>query len=429
MSGSIEEKTGRKESRVEAWIQDKLVPRMNKITQNYWFSLIAEGILYIVPFTMVSAIPSLWGVIRKAAPGLIDLTPLSTYSFGLVGMFMVFIVPYKCMVRENKKDRSLMAGFAGIGVYMLCMNAQTTDDGTLFDIGKFGSGGLFTAMVLGLVTAAIFKAFAGKSFFSEDSMVPDFVKSWLDNIVSILLTLTVGFVLTTILSIDVFTIIGYIISPLTNFAQSLPGVVLISVVMDMFYFFGVSGWAFTPFTIPITQGAIAENAANFAAGLPVTNINAYGLSRYYMIGGEGNTLPLAIMMLFSKSQKNKTLGKATIATSVVNINEPLIFSTVVDNPYMFLPMLLQSIILPANAWLWLNFGWASKHVAMFAMNNLPNAVSAFFLSNGDIRNVVLVCVNLALATLIWFPFWKAYDNNEYRKEQEAARKKQAEKEE
>lgn len=412
--------TGKKSSKLEQWIQDTLVPATNKVTENYWFSLVADAILYIVPFTMVSAIPSVWGVLRKLFPELINLEPLSTYSFGLVGLFMAFIIPYSCMVREEKKNRSLMAGFSGIGTYMLCMNPTVTDEGSIFTMWHFGSGGLFTAMVVGLVVAAIFKLFSNKSFFSEDSLIPDFVKNWIDNIAAILLSLVIGFVFTYIANIDVFSAVGYILLPITGFAQTLPGVVLISLIRDMFYFFGVSGWVFTPFTVPITQGAIAENAAALAAGQVPQNINAYGLSRYYMIGGEGNTLPLALMMLFSKSRRNKMLGRVTLPTSLVNINEPLIFSTIVDNPYMFVPMLIQSIVLPANAWIWLHFDWASKHVAMFAMNNLPNAVSAYVLSNGDFRNVILVCVNFILAALIWFPFWKAFDNNEYKKEQAAA---------
>lgn len=193
----------------------------------------------------------------------------------------------------------------------------------------------------------------------------------------------------------------------------------IALVMDVFYFFGVSGWAFISVTLPITQGGMAENMAAVAAGATPTNINAYGLSRYYMIGGELNTLPLAFMMLFSKSKKNRTLGKATFVPSLFNINEPLVFSTIVNNPYLFIPVILQAIILPANAYLWLQFDWASLHTQMFAMNFLPNAVSAYFLSNGDIRNVVLVAVNLILAAIIWYPFFKVFDKHAAEEEEKS----------
>ena len=88
-------------------------------------------------------------------------------------------------------------------------------------------------------------------------------------------------------------------------------------------------------------------------------------------------------------------------------------------------MVLQAIILPANAFLWIMLGWASPHSVMFAMNNLPNAVSAFFLSNGDIRNAILCVVNLALAAIIWYPFFRAYDKHQAKVELEAEKAKLA----
>lgn len=402
--------------KMQGWVEHSIVPALNKVTSNYWFSLVSDAVLFIVPFSMVSAIPSLWSFIRNFIPELPDLTPISTYSFGLIGLFVSFIIPYNCMVKEDCKDRGLIAGFTGIGTFMLCMQGVTTDDGTLFEINKFGAGGMFTAMFLGLIVAAIYKWFSKRSFFSEDSLIPDFVKNWFDNIIAIIISLLLGWIVTYLANVDLFSAIGVLMSPLTSFAQTLPGVIFMTVIMDFFYFFGVSGWVFTPVTRTIQQAAIAENAAMVAAGQAATNINAYGFTRYTMIGGEGSTLPLAIMMLFSKSKKNKMLGRATIVPSLFNINEPLVFSTIVDNPYMLVPMVLQAIILPANAWLWMNFGWAGCHFEMFDMNNLPNAVSAFFMSGGNWGNVLLVIVNLILATIIWLPFFIAYDRHQARVE-------------
>lgn len=415
--------------KVQGSIEKNVVPVVNKLTSSYWFGIVANAVLYIVPFTMVSAIPSLFNVVRNFVPALPDLSALNTYSFGLVGMFIAFIIPHSVCVKEDDKGRALIAGFTGVGAFMLCMNPQTVDEGMAFEMWKFGSSGMFAAMAVGITVGAIYKFAAHHSFFGEESVIPDFVKSWFDSIIPILLSLTIAFLLTFLVRIDVFTVIALILAPVTSFGQSLPGVVFMALVMDVFYFFGVSGWAFISVTLPITQGGMAENMAAVAAGATPTNINAYGLSRYYMIGGELNTLPLAFMMLFSKSKKNRTLGKATFVPSLFNINEPLVFSTIVNNPYLFIPVILQAIILPANAYLWLQFDWASLHTQMFAMNFLPNAVSAYFLSNGDFRNVVLVVVNLILAAIIWYPFFKVFDKHaaedEQKSEAERAAKKAA----
>lgn len=412
---------------IQAWITEHVAPVMNKLTSTYWFGVISDAVLYIVPFSMVSAIPSLWNIIRRFVPALPDLSPLTTFSFGLVGMFMAFIIPHNVAVKEDRKDRSMIAGFTGIGAFMLCMNPTITDQGYVFQMAKFGAGGMFTAMVVGFVVGFIYKRMARMTFFSEDSLVPDFVKNWFDNIIAVLLSLFVAWLFTNMLQVDVFSAVAIILSPVTGFAQTLPGTIAIPLVMDTFYFFGISGWVFSPIQQSIQKSALAENMAAYAAGLAPTNINAYGITRYIMIGGEGATLPLAFYMLFAKSKKNKTLGRATIIPSLFNINEPLVFSTIVANPFMFIPMVLQSILLSANAYLWMSMGWASLHVENFDMNFLPNAVSAFFMSGGDVRNIALVCVNLLIAAILWFPFFKAADDYQCKIEEEQAAERAAKK--
>ena len=42
---------------IQAWIERVLVPIVNKITSNFWFGIVADAILYIVPFSMVKRHP------------------------------------------------------------------------------------------------------------------------------------------------------------------------------------------------------------------------------------------------------------------------------------------------------------------------------------------------------------------------------------
>ena len=374
---------------------------------------------------MVSAIPSLWSILRRFVPVLPDISPLSTFSFGLIGLFVSFVIPYNCLNKIGKKDRSMIAGFTGIGTFMMCMNFVTTDEGSLVAMSKFGAGGMFTAMFVGLLVAVVYKAMFKFSFFGEDSVIPDFVKNWFDNIIAILISLTAGYLLTYVMKIDVFTMVQLIMKPITSFAQSGPGVVLIVLLQNVFYFFGISGWVFTPVTRSITQAAIAENAAMMAAGMAPKNIYAYGFSRYHHIGGQGATMPLALFMLRAKSKKYRVLGKATLVPSIFNINEPLQYGAVVGNPFMLIPTVMIAIILPAFSYLWFFMGWGTINYVNFDMNFAPNAVSAFFMSGGDFRNVILVCINFVIAALIWYPFFKAADKAEVRKEQERAAAKAA----
>ena len=200
---------------IQAWIEKYLVPVMNKITQNFWFGIVADAILYIVPFSMVSTIPSLWGILRRFVPVLPDISALSTYSFGMIGLFVVFIIPYNCLTKLEKKDRAMIAGFTGIGAYMLCMNMVSVDGGYLVDLSQSGAGGMFTSMFVGLIVALVYKLMIQFSFFGEDSVIPDFVKNWFDNILAILISLFIAFLFTNILKIDVFTMVQFLMKPVT----------------------------------------------------------------------------------------------------------------------------------------------------------------------------------------------------------------------
>ena len=404
--------------KIQAWIEKHLVPVINKITSNFWFGIVADAVLFIVPFSMVSAIPSLWAILRRFVPVLPDISPLSTFSFGLIGLFVVFVIPYNCLQKIEKKDRSMIAGFTGIGAYMMCMNFQTVDGGSLVSMNKFGAGGMFTAMVVGLMVAVIYKLLAKYSFFGEDSVIPDFVKNWFDNIAAILISLTVAYLFTYIAKIDVFAMVQILMKPVTSFAQSAPGVIMIVFLQNVFYFFGVSGWVFTPVTRSITQAAIAENAELVAAGLAPKNIYAYGFSRYHHIGGQGATLPLALFMLRAKSKKFRLLGKATLVPSIFNINEPVVFGApIVFNPILMLPMWINTLVSAVIIWFVMSWGWLDVPAASVTTGQIPAPIG-YIIVTGDWRAIIFWVLIFVVTFLIWKPFFKVYEKQVMKEEAE-----------
>ena len=245
--------------KIQAWIEKHLVPVINKITSNFWFGIVADAVLFIVPFSMVSAIPSLWAILRRFVPVLPDISAehlLVWSDWSVRGIRDPLQLPAEDRKERPLHDRRLYRHRC----YMMCMNFQTVDGGSLVSMNKFGAGGMFTAMVVGLMVAVIYKLLAKYSFFGEDSVIPDFVKNWFDNIAAILISLTIAYLFTYVAKIDVFAMVQVLMKPVTSFAQSAPGVIIIVFLQNVFYFFGVSGWVFTPVTRSITQAAIAENA-------------------------------------------------------------------------------------------------------------------------------------------------------------------------
>ena len=62
-------------------------------------------------------------------------------------------------------------------------------------------------------------------------------------------------------------------------------------------------------------------------------------------GGTGDTLPLCVMCLRSKSEQLRAVGKAGIIPGIFNINEPITFGVpIMYNPIMAIPYILTPLV-------------------------------------------------------------------------------------
>ena len=98
------------------------------------------------------------------------------------------------------------------------------------------------------------------------------------------------------------------------------------------------------------QGNIEAVAAGKEAVNIVTSETVFTAALITM-GGMGATLPLNVMMMFSKAKKLKVMGRICIGPSIFNINEPLVFGApIAFNPIMMVPFWLNSIAGPVIIW-------------------------------------------------------------------------------
>ena len=207
-------------------------------------------------------------------------------------------------------------------------------------------------------------------------------------------------------------------SPLNSIAQSLPGMILLYLIPTILYSMGISGWVFQPILNPIALVAITANADALAAGLgasqPFTNEAVYA---WLSLGGRGATLPLSFMLLFAASKQLKALGKASIVPSLLNINEPVVFGCVAWNPLLMIPMWITAIVLPVITYLAQVTGMVAIPVEVFNMWYCPVFISSW-LVNHSLSGLALTAINLAVAAMIFFPFFKIYDRQQLKLEQE-----------
>ncbi|MGI6000514.1 PTS cellobiose transporter subunit IIC [Lachnoclostridium sp. An131] len=398
------------------WMSDVVAPKMENLTNNAWLSAMQKAIIKTLPMVLVGSLITVYNVIRNFIPSLPVLSSISSYTFGLISLFMVFLIPYYVLELKKNNKMKIIAGFTGIALFMILVNPEITDAGYIYQFSAFGAGGMFVAIVAGLFTAFIMNLYQKFTFFKEDSVMPDFVKEWFDSMLPIATVVLIGWLLVIQLGFDMYTAIVNFFSPLNAIAQSPVGMILLYLIPTILYSMGISGWVFQPIINPIVLVAITANAEAVASGLaatqPFTNEATYA---WLSLGGRGATLPLSIMLLFAASKRLKALGKAAIVPSVLNINEPIVFGCVAWNPILMIPMWITAIVLPLITYLAQVTGLVVIPTEVFNMWYCPVFISSW-LVNHSVSGLVLTAINLAVAALIYFPFFKAYDKQQLKLE-------------
>lgn len=270
-------------------------------------------------------------------------------------------------------------------------------------------------MLTGVIVCIVFNLFGKFSFFKEDSAIPDFVRQWFDALLPIGIIVFGGFLIVQVFNVNLYQICVNIFMPLQGVLNTWYGFILMNFFTCFIYSMGISSWVLTPVTEPVKLASITANIALLAAGTATAaNLNMFTESLIYCTylwwGGIACTLPLVVMLAFSKSKKLKALGRACVGPAIFNINEPVIFGCVAWNPVMMLPMWIIGIVLPAIAWIGCKvLAFAPINTIQFDLWYCPFGISTWIASQGSLTALILAVICLVAATLIWYPFFKAYE--------------------
>lgn len=388
------------------WMNEVVGPKADKLARNPWIAGTKQSIDKVLPMILVGSLITLYNVVRNYVPNIPDLVDIRNYTFGLIGLFMAFLIPY--FIMENKKHLNMkhIAGLSGISLFMIIVKPAVTEAGYVYQFSSFGAGGMFVSIVAGIFVAIVMNIFANFSFFKEDSTMPGFIQQWFDSLIPIFVVVFIGWLVVIQLDFDLYQAIIQVFSPLTSIAQTYPGMLLLYLIPTVFYSLGISGWVFTPIITPIALAAITANAE---AGASAANIFCdevvFGL---IALGGRGCTLPLSVLLLNAKSKGLKALGKTCIVPSILNINEPLVFGAVAWNPILMLPMWIIAIVTVTTTYLTMSLGVVPVPTEVFSLWYCPEFLNGFFVSG--FAGVVLTAVNFVIAAVIWYPFFKMYDH-------------------
>ena len=400
------------------WLESDLAPKLNKLTRNTWIIVLKESVMQILPFILLGSVYCCLAILNDYFPDLPSFWTPFGWTMGKLSVFIAFLVPFNyCEIKHLRRQR-LVAGLTGLMLFFMTVTPVVTADATIgFGDSSLGAGGMFVAIVTGIITSLVFAGFGKFSFFKEDSAIPDFVRTWFDQMLPIFCVISAGWLIIDVAGFNLYNVVVAIFMPLQNIYNTPGGFILGTFIHTFIYSMGISGWVLTPVEQPVKMAGIAANLALVAAGTAtVANMNMYteGLiyCTYMWVGGIGCTLPLVVMLMKSKSKRLSALGKACIVPGIFNINEPVVFGCIVWNPLLMLPMWLNGIIIPALTWFFCKvIAFAPIPKIQFELWYCPYPISTW-ISTGSVKAVIFLIITVAVSSLLWYPFFKAYEKQE-----------------
>ncbi len=388
------------------------VPKMKKLNENPWLSALSSAMMKSVPFILVGSIVYFYNVFVQYLAFLPDIGPIASYSFGLLSLIIAFLIGQQYMEKLGHINYLTTCGITSILILFMFVREGTVT------YGRIGPSGMLVAIVSGIFTSLIFHLYRKLHWF-EDTTLPDFVVNWINVVIPVFTVLLVTQIITVNLNIDIYTLVINFFKPIQNFAQTLPGMILLCLIPNLLYSLGVSSWMFSAISSPIYLSAITENIENVANGLPATNFTtneAIFASGLIMMGGIGATLALNVLMCFSKSKQLKTLGRIFIGPSIFNINEPVVYGApIVMNPILMIPYWLTAIVGPCLLWLIFSLKWLNVPSILLQANSIPIPIGTV-MATQDLRGILWAIVFFLVYLAIWYPFFKAYEKQKIEEE-------------
>lgn len=430
-------------NKINELLNKTLVPFATKLGQNKYLGAISTGFSYLLPIIMIGALFTLVTSLNIAPyQQLITNTGIKTiFSFAstvttdMLSVYAVFLIAKAYGEKCDYEKESIYAGITALVTFLLMipltpveLNGATSN---YLSVKYLGAAGLFSAMIIGLITSAIYFIFIQKDigFKLPESVPPTISKSFSAIIPGIVIVfifslIRLGFSNTSYGDFNTF-IYQLIQTPLVSLGKSPLTYALMIAICSLMWFFGIHGGMIVmPVLNALYMPALLENLAAFQANGTLPNIiTASTWMNFASLGGAGGTLGLCVLMLFyAKSSRYKSLGKLAIVPGICGINEPVTFGfPMVLNTVMLIPMIITPIITFAISYICMSIGIVPLPNGVAAALGTPVGLLGFMCVGwqGAILQLLLIVVQVC----IYFPFFKIVDNQaleeEKRLEQQA----------
>ncbi|WEV43175.1 PTS transporter subunit EIIC [Lactobacillus sp. ESL0684] len=425
-------------SRLVDWLEDYVLPLASKLGQTRWLVSLRDAFVSVMPITIAGSVALLVKSLIAAAKTNLGwktfawaMQPLVLISdvvwrgtFALFALFLALSLGYH-LAKNFEVDPITGAIVSVSSLAMSIANfTQITIAGQnisvrhAFDTKQLSTTGIFTAILFGSIGVGLFViCYKARLKIRLSANLPEAQQRAFDSLLPALIAIFGVGAINFIFQFTTGTYFGNwllnsIQLPLVKMGQGFGMVMLVTFLIQVFWFFGINGLSvLAPILDSIWLTAQNVNITAVCGGNPAPLLWVRGsFDVFAWFGGAGGTLMLIVaILLFSKRSDYRTIAKVALAPGVFNINEPIVLGLpVVLNPVYFIPFIVAPMVNVAFSY-WVTMMGLVNPVQAAIPTIIPPIIGPFLACNYDWRAIVLSVINMLIALAIWTPFVLAAD--------------------
>ena len=425
-------------SRLVKWLEDYVLPIASRLGQVRWLVALRDAFISLMPITIAGSLAVLikslitdakvhlgWNTFAFAMQPLVSISDLVWRgTFSLYACFFALALGYQ--LAKNFEGNRLAAAIVSLSSFSLSIanyakirfHVESVVVKNAFDISQFSTTGLFTAILFGSIGFLIYYAcYKARFMLHLSTNMPHAEQAAFDSLIPAMVAVfSVGGInyLFQAVTHDYFGdwLLTTIQMPLVKWGQGFGTVLLVTLLVQVFWFFGINGLGvLSPILDSIWLTAQNGNITAATSGKVPPYVWVRGsFNVFAWFGGAGGTLMLIVAILvFSKRSDYRTIAKIALAPGIFNIGEPILLGLpVVLNPVYLIPFLLTPVVNVAFSY-WVSVMGLVNPVQVAVPSIMPPIIGPFLACNYDWRAIILSIVDMLIAFAIWSPFVIAAD--------------------
>jgi PTS system cellobiose-specific IIC component len=392
-------------------VKAQVLRALTALSENTYLSAIRAGMVAIVPLTIIGGLflivahLPVAGWDARVAPYAPILEIPVTATFGLLALFACLSIAYD-LGRRLGQDAISSASIASVVFLMLQIDPA---NGTLRMAG-LGSSGLFTAILIALVTVRIQKFFADRNVVIRlPASVPAVVQQSFLSLTPLIFLVGFFWLLRFVLGVDIDGKVQAVFAPLVFALNTLPGILVYALLVTLLWSIGINGDnAVDAIVAPVFLQYLAANVTAMTDGQPLPYVTAYGFfTTFVNVGGTGATIALALVLWNSRDPGYRKVSRLSLPTQIFQINEPIFFGLpIVLNPIFMIPYVLNALILTTGSYLLMQWNVIHKPFVNVPWTT-PPIIGHYLVSGGDWKAAVWGAASIVIAMMVYFPFARA----------------------